>query len=119
MVARARLIGDQAEVRAAALVSAAGLDILERNWSCRFGEIDLIAREGETIVFIEVRLRSDKRFGGARSSITRDKQRRLATAAQLWLAGYPGSPPCRFDVILADADGTLDWVRAAFDAPLS
>lgn len=115
MVTRAQTSGQRAETRAAALVSASGLDILERNWSCRFGEIDLIAREGQTIVFIEVRLRSNDRFGGARSSITRDKQRRLATAAQFWLSGYPGSPPCRFDVILADADGGLEWLHAAFD----
>jgi putative endonuclease len=115
MVARAQASGERAEARAAALISASGLEILERNWSCRFGEIDLIARDRETVVFIEVRLRSDNRFGGARSSITREKQRRLVTAAQLWLSGYPGSPPCRFDVILADGDGALEWLRAAFD----
>ncbi|MCS6995534.1 MAG: YraN family protein [Casimicrobiaceae bacterium] len=100
----------------ARLVSARGWRLLERNWRCRFGEIDLIARDGDTVVFIEVRHRSDDRFGGAAASIDRAKQRRLSRAAQLYLSGYSDIPPCRFDVVVRGAgSGRYEWIEAAFE----
>lgn len=108
--------GRAAEALAERLLTGAGLAIIARNFRCRLGEIDLIAREGDTFVFCEVRLRSDNAFGGAAESITRKKQARIAAAARYFLSARPESS-CRFDVLLLQ---TLDvtrirWIRNAFD----
>lgn len=98
-----------------------GLGILARNIRCRGGELDLIATDHETVIFVEVRLRRSQRFGGAAESITANKQRRVVHAARWWLAGHGrkyANHPCRFDVILFDnpeADRP-DWIRGAFAA---
>ena len=90
--------------------------MVERNWACRFGEIDLIARDGDDIVFIEVRCRSSGRFGGALASVDARKRERLIATAGYYLAHLPRAHGCRFDVIAVHADGRCDWVRAAFTA---
>ena len=98
-----------------------GMRILARNVHCRGGEVDIIGLERDTVVFVEVRLRSSRHFGGAAASITAEKQRRVILAAQWWLASsarrYAGYR-CRFDAILFDTPNAerLDWIRAAFDA---
>ena len=107
--------GRQAEELAERLLSGAGLAIIARNFRCRHGEIDLIAREGDTFVFCEVRLRTSSAFGGAAESITGRKQARIAAAARYFLTARPEAP-CRFDVLLLQ---TLDlarvhWIRNAF-----
>ena len=109
--------GKRAEDLCAGLMHRAGLQVLARNWRCRHGEIDLIARDGSTLVFAEVRLRRDARFGGAAESVTAAKRARLVAAARLYLAGRPESD-CRFDVLLLDAldGGRVQWVRDAFGA---
>ncbi len=109
--------GKRAEDLCAELVRRAGLQVLARNWRCRHGEIDLIARDGSTLVFAEVRLRRDARFGGAAESVTAAKRARLVAAARLYLAGKPESD-CRFDVLLLDRldGGRVQWVRDAFGA---
>jgi len=81
----------------------------------RFGEIDLVARDGETLVFVEVRLRSSDRFGGGAESIGAHKRRRIVAAARHYLARVRPEPPCRFDVVTLDG-GAPEWLRAAFDA---
>lgn len=107
--------GGGAEALAAALLERAGLTILERNYRCRFGEIDLVAQCGPTLVFVEVRARRSEAFGGAAGSITRAKRRRLLAAARHYLAARGGDRPCRFDVVLARGEGPeLEWVRDAF-----
>jgi putative endonuclease len=107
--------GRQAEELCAALLRRAGLRILARNWRCRHGEIDLIAEERGAVVFAEVRLRRDTRFGGPSESITAAKRARLLAAARVYLAKRPAAP-CRFDVLLLDRlDGTrIEWIRDAF-----
>ena len=110
-------VGREAEALAERLLIGAGLSIIARNFRCRHGEIDLIAREGDTLVFCEVRLRSATGFGGAAESITGWKQARIAAAARYFLSARPESP-CRFDVLLLQ---TLDvarihWIRDAFSA---
>lgn len=107
--------GRRAEELAERLLVGAGLDIIARNFRCRHGEIDLIAREGDTFVFCEVRLRTNTSFGGAAESITGRKQARIAAAARYFLIARPEAP-CRFDVLLLQ---TLDaarirWIRNAF-----
>ncbi len=113
---RAQLDGGQAEEQAARFLAAQGLAILERNYRTRLGEIDLIARDGDTLVFVEVRRRENAHFGGAAGSIDWKKRRRLASAARHFLARLGTEPPCRFDVV-ALGEGRCAWLRAAFEAP--
>jgi len=94
-----------------------GLTIVGRNFRTRFGEIDLIARDGSTLVFVEVRLRTSSRFGGAAESITTAKRARLVAAAREYLGRTRGEPACRFDAILMqrlDA-ACIDWRRNVVD----
>ncbi len=106
--------GREAEARAAAYLQSQGLLILERNWHCRFGEIDLVARDSATIVFVEVRMRASRAFGGAAASIDRAKRRKLIAAANLFLSARRLDAPCRFDALLIEAEGGIEWVRDAF-----
>lgn len=108
--------GKAAEEAAAAYLARQGLTLVERNWRCKGGEIDLIMRDGKTLVFVEVRARNNARFGGAAASITAVKQARVAHAAQLYLARLKAVPPCRFDAVLFDG-GALSWLRDAFYMP--
>ena len=107
--------GDAAEARAADYLIARGLQIVDRNWHCRFGEIDLIAQEGETLVFVEVRQRRNTRFGGAAFSITPAKQARLLATSTLYLAQLQPQPPCRFDAIIIEGQ-QLHWLKNCIDA---
>ena len=109
--------GARAEELCAELLRKAGLRVLARNWRCRHGEIDLVAEEGGTLVFAEVRYRSGERFGGAAESVTAAKQARLVAAARLYLMRRPQAD-CRFDVLLLDAlePGRIRWIRNAFAA---
>ncbi|WP_374246637.1 YraN family protein [Zoogloea sp.] len=113
--------GAAAEALAARHLEAHGYAILARNVRCRGGEVDLIADDGRSLVFVEVRLRKSGRFGGAAASITGAKQRRVILAAQHWLAGdgrRHASRACRFDAILLDSldAARIEWIRGAFDA---
>ena len=109
-------LGREAESRAADFLRARGLKIIERNWHCRFGEIDLVAREGQTLVFAEVRSRASRTHGGAIESISTAKRRRLTATASFYLARYREDLPCRFDALLIEAEGRIEWIRNAFDA---
>jgi putative endonuclease len=104
--------GAAAEVLAAEFLQTRGLSIVKRNYRCRGGEIDLIARGGATLVFVEVRLRSSNAFGGARASITAAKRRRLKFAAGLFLSNLRREPACRFDAILLDGldQNRIEWL---------
>jgi putative endonuclease len=107
--------GVPAENLAAAFLEGQGLKILERNYRCRFGEIDLIASSGATLVFVEVRARRSSAFGGAAGSITAAKRRRLVAAARHYLARRRADRACRFDVVLLQGDERrIEWVANAF-----
>ncbi len=111
--------GRQAEDYCALHLQRAGLRVLARNWRCRLGEIDLIAQEGETLVFVEVRFRRGQRYGGARESIGARKRTRLLAAARAYLSGRR-EVCCRFDAMLLDSldPPALEWIRDAIqDAP--
>jgi putative endonuclease len=107
--------GKAAEDAAATYLAGQGLRLVERNWRCKGGEIDLIMRDGKVLVFVEVRARNNNRFGGAGASITSTKQGRLIHAARLYLSAMGSPPACRFDAILFDG-GELAWLRDAFQA---
>ena len=106
--------GDTAERQAATFLEGQGLTLLARNYHCRGGEIDLIAQEGDTLVFVEVRARRNNAYGGAAASITTRKQQRIIYAARHYLMRLPREPFCRFDAILIDGEH-LEWLRSAFD----
>lgn len=106
--------GQAAEQRAAAFLAANGLTEIERNYRVRGGEIDLVMRDGEHLVFVEVRYRSRGDFGGAAASVTSAKQARLALAAEHYLQRSGGLAPCRFDVVALQGDQDPEWIRDAF-----
>ncbi len=110
-----QLLGKFAENRAEKLLVAAGLRILDRNYRCRQGEIDLIAQDGDTLVFVEVRSRSRQDYGTAAESITSTKQRRIISAARQYLASLPNMPACRFDVVTLDQGNEPAWIKSAFE----
>ena len=109
--------GREAERLAARYLEGCGLRILERNFLVRGGEIDLICRDGKTLVFVEVRLRSRSDFGGAGASITATKRRRIILAARHFLLGKPECD-CRFDCVLLDGldQKQIEWIKNAFSA---
>lgn len=109
--------GLQAERRAAQYLQQQGLQLVAQNYRGRFGEIDLIMRDGETLVFVEVRLRRNADFGGAAASIGAHKQQRLIRTAQQYLTTLSRIPPCRFDALLLSdlPEQDLQWLKNAFD----
>lgn len=109
--------GREAERLAAKHLQQHGLKLLESNYRCRFGEIDLIMRDGSEIVFVEVRLRTNTAFGGAGASITRAKQQKLSRTADHYLMQH-GNAPCRFDAVLLESlsPDNLQWLKNAFDS---
>jgi putative endonuclease len=106
--------GADAEEIAADFLAAKGMHIVARNFRTRFGEIDLVARDGESLVFGEVRMRKNDSFGGAADSVDVPKRARVVAAARAYLALVHPEPPCRFDVVTLDGDRPR-WIRAAFD----
>ena len=113
-----RDIGQAAEQRALDYLEQQGLKLIAANYHSRFGEIDLILRDGDVLVFAEVRMRSGKDFGGARASITMAKQAKLIKTAQHYLMQFSRPPACRFDAVLlgAASGGAIEWIRDAFSA---
>jgi len=107
--------GDAAESAAIALLKQQGLTLVARNYQCKHGEIDIVMREGSTLVFVEVRLRRSSAFGSAAESVTAGKQRKVIASAQHYLIthGLSANTPLRFDVVASDGD-KLDWIPAAF-----
>jgi putative endonuclease len=105
--------GARAEALAAAFLEARGLRIVARNVRSRHGELDLVARDGATLVFVEVRMRRGTAFGGAAASITPAKQARLVAAARGYLAALAREPQCRFDAVLLDSldPARIEWLR--------
>ena len=110
--------GDAAEEAAARHLAAHGCALIARNARYPEGELDLIVRERDVLVFVEVRMRRNAAFGGAAASVDRAKQKRLARAAQHWLLAHHGERwrACRFDVVSVAGDGTIEWIRDAFAA---
>lgn len=115
--AQARRRGAEAEELAARFLARQGLEIVARNYRTRFGEVDVVAREGATLVFVEVRARAWSAYGGAAASVDARKQRRLVAAARHFLARLGAEPACRFDVLtLQGTQSSPAWIRGAFDA---
>ena len=107
--------GDAGEDQALAYLERAGLRLVARQVASRLGEIDLIMRDRDEWVFVEVRRRSRNDYGSAADSIGAAKQGRLRRSAEAWLQRHHGDrwPACRFDVCAIDGD-RIDWIRNAF-----
>ena|ERR1700709_1002575 len=111
--------GDRGEAQALHHLEAAGLTLLQRNYRCNGGEIDLVMRDGKVLVLVEVRYRRDNHFGGAAASVGSHKQQRLLRAAQHLLQTHRTyrNLPARFDLVAIDGDGhnaQLNWIKDAF-----
>jgi putative endonuclease len=109
-------LGLSAETRAAAFLLAKGYRIAARRWRSPVGEIDLVARRGRVLVFVEVKARV--RFDDAAEAVTPRQQRRITAAAAAWLASHPHDVGCdiRFDVVLVAPWRLPRHLPAAFDA---
>lgn len=113
-------VGTESETLACQFLTRQGLRVLTRNARYRDGELDIVAQDVDTLVFVEVRRRRSADFGGALASVNRAKRARLAQAARRYLyahtqGGRLALPPCRFDVIAADDQGLCTWIRGAFE----
>lgn len=111
-----KTIGDYAESLAEEFLKKNNVKILEKNFSCRSGEIDLIVKDQETLVFVEVRYRKSAKYGQPYETITKAKQNKIIRSAQTYLQKHPkaANKACRFDVISIQ-QGNIDWIKSAFD----
>ncbi|MDE2512232.1 MAG: YraN family protein [Elusimicrobia bacterium] len=107
--------GQKAEDQAAAFLQAQGYRLVERNFRAKVGEIDLIMRDGDEIVFVEVRARRSHGFGGAAASVDGAKRRKVTRTAALWLQARSWDGPCRFDVVALDG-AKIEHIPDAFTA---
>ncbi len=122
-----KLVGDNIEDKAVAYLSSIGLKIVAQNYLCKMGEIDIIAREKDTLVFIEVRYRKNNHFGGSAFSVNQSKQKRVVKAAAHYLQSHrlTNKISCRFDVMAIEgkimfeqalASSQFNWIKGAFNA---
>ena len=111
-------IGFDAEEKARHYLTEQGLTWVKSNYSCRMGEIDLIMRDHDYLVFIEVRARSRNTFGNAMESVTPSKQRKLHKTAAYYLQTFKlhETYPCRFDIVSFDGvPPEISWLKNAFE----
>lgn len=111
-----RKIGEFFEQEAVRFLEISGLKLLEMNYRCRFGEIDLIAQDGMYLVFVEVKYRCRRETGYAAESVDLKKQRIISRVADFYLMSHfhRQDIPCRFDVVTFDGD-EIHWYKNAFE----
>jgi putative endonuclease len=116
-------LGDTCETAAARWLQERGMQVLARNFKCKTGEIDIVARDNAHLVFLEVRARSNPAYNSAAGSVDRRKQLRILRTAQSFLQRHPGlaNLPCRFDVIAFEPRQSgsaleIRWIPGAFTA---
>lgn len=109
------LQGDNAEQQALTYLKQQGLSWVCSNFKCKAGELDLIMRDGSTLVIVEVRYRKSEQFGGALASITRQKQARIVAATQHYvIINNLAHCAIRFDVVAISGDSRINWIKNAF-----
>ncbi|MEI6544084.1 MAG: YraN family protein [Methylococcales bacterium] len=106
--------GEKAEEQAHNFLIGQGLVPVCRNFRCKLGELDLIMKDQQSLVIIEVRYRKTDRYGSATESITRAKQSRIIAATHCYLSSKKENNPLRFDVIAISGNGKLEWIQNAF-----
>ena len=111
-----RQIGTDYETVATKYLEQKGYSILERNYRCPYGEIDIIARDKETVVFCEIKYRKKGSYGNPLAAVDSRKQRRISKVALYYTAGYkaPENVFYRFDVIGIDGEGQIEHIENAF-----
>ncbi|MDH5423636.1 MAG: YraN family protein [Gammaproteobacteria bacterium] len=110
--------GKLAEILAQQLLESHQLKLLEKNYFCRYGEIDLIMQDAKTLVFIEVRFRRSEQFGGAIESIDSKKQGKLRITAQHYMQKHNSKLNARFDVVTLSSltdKSKVNWIKYAFE----
>ncbi len=114
-----RQIGDQAENLARTFLEQRGIKLITKNFCCRYGEIDLIMHHDDTLIFIEVRFRSQHHYGFAEETVHHGKQTKIIRTALYYLQTHTrwSDRPSRFDVIAVDANDDIHWIPDAFQAP--
>lgn len=106
--------GESAEDQALAYLNRQGLKLVQRNFRCKQGELDLVMLDNNVLVIAEVRFRKSDRYGSAAESVTATKQSRIIAATHVYLAQQPQDRPIRFDVVALSGDGRIDWIQNAF-----
>ncbi|WP_066639450.1 YraN family protein [Desulfolucanica intricata] len=118
MTVRRQLLGRRGETAAVEYLLQKGYKIILQNFRCYLGEIDIIAKEGDTIIFVEVRARSTDSFGLPQESVSIKKQNRLRKLAQYYISKFSISDSCRFDVlgIMFEANGRIKSIEHFINA---
>lgn len=110
-----QIVGNRAEDRAAAFLREQNLSLVERNFLCKVGEIDLIMQDHNCLVFVEVRFRKNANFGSALETVNRAKQKKIIAAAQFYIRKQKlRNAAMRFDVVGITGDD-IQWVPSAFN----
>ena len=109
-----RLQGKKAEDVACNFLLQNGLSLIEKNYQCRYGEIDIIMQDCDTLVFIEVRYRSTMNYGGAEASVDNNKRQKLVFTANHYIQRNHISQPMRFDVVAIYPNQPPNWITNAF-----
>lgn len=111
-----KAVGMRYEERAAQYLAENGYRLLARNYRCKRGEIDIIAKDGQYLCFVEVKFRKEGKFGGALGAVNVSKQQKISRTALYYLAehGYTDNTPCRFDVLGVTADH-MELIKNAFE----
>lgn len=109
------LKGESAEQQALKYLQQNGLKLVCSNFRCKQGELDLVMRDGEALVIVEVRFRQSEQFGGALASVTAQKQARIVAATQHYvIINRLSHLAIRFDVVALSGAGTINWIKNAF-----
>jgi putative endonuclease len=108
--------GEKSEQLACTYLLKQGLKLIEKNFSSKYGEIDLIMQDAETLVIVEVRFRKSNKYGGALESISRKKQSRIIVTTQYYLSRNKVDSLIRFDVITMSNDSDINWIQNAFQS---
>lgn len=106
--------GDEAEQQALCHLRKQGLKLIDKNYRCQYGEIDLIMEEKQTLVIVEVRYRQSAKYGGALESVTPQKQSRIIKTAEHYIMNRSIAGPIRFDVVALSGDNAINWIKNAF-----
>lgn len=110
------LAGREGEAKAAEYLRKKRYEVIGANYRCRFGELDLIVKKGDLVIFVEVKLRKNDRFGAASDAVTPAKREKLRKAALSWLAATECTAPARFDVIeIYTETGRINHIENAFE----
>ena len=106
--------GQQYEDLALGYLLDQGLELVTRNYSCRWGELDLLMQEQGVLVIVEVRYRKNDHYGSAAESVTAKKQARIVAATKHYIMSHKINQSIRFDVLAITGDKPLDWIKSAF-----